>query len=302
MSDHGNHFDSSRAELFEALGHPVRVRILLSLEGKPMGFADLKKEVGIESSGHLQFHLGKLAGLVGTTSEGLYALNDDGREAIRVLKTTTLGNEVSPRGKAPSLRRRDWAKPLLGVLLIAVVVLAGVVVYQQDQIAALNGEIKTNPVAPCKQAFDRPLLKGLVSNATEFSALEVIFLTNSTSMACVSYAGGIGFDLTPIVRQLENGSYVQSSSVTVTAQKVNATFAAYSITAAQETKGIFQIQLPFVCFGPAIALAVGYSFHELNGTSIRVPIETTSCPSAGPTGSLVGISGMETAWVRIVAK
>ena len=33
----GNHFDSSRAELFEALGHPTRVKILRTLETKPYG-------------------------------------------------------------------------------------------------------------------------------------------------------------------------------------------------------------------------------------------------------------------------
>lgn len=54
-------FDSSRAELFEALGHPTRVKILKALGERPMGFAELKREVGIESGGHLQFHLGKLA-------------------------------------------------------------------------------------------------------------------------------------------------------------------------------------------------------------------------------------------------
>jgi DNA-binding HxlR family transcriptional regulator len=89
----GSHFDSSRAELFEALGHPTRVKILRTLETKPMGFAELKREVGIESSGHLQFHLGKLAGLVTTNAEGSYTLTDDGREAIRVLKASATNSE-----------------------------------------------------------------------------------------------------------------------------------------------------------------------------------------------------------------
>lgn len=46
-------FDSSRAELFEALGHPVRMKILEFLGKAPLGFSELKKKVGIESSGHL---------------------------------------------------------------------------------------------------------------------------------------------------------------------------------------------------------------------------------------------------------
>ena len=59
-----NSFNETRAELFEALGHPMRVSILEALESKPLGFAEIKKTVGVESSGHLQFHLRKLAGLV----------------------------------------------------------------------------------------------------------------------------------------------------------------------------------------------------------------------------------------------
>jgi len=79
--------DSSRTELFEALGHPARIKILQSLNDAPMGFSDLKRKVGIESSGHLQFHLGKLEGLVKNTPEGNYVLTDDGKEALRLLET-----------------------------------------------------------------------------------------------------------------------------------------------------------------------------------------------------------------------
>ncbi|MGA1976067.1 MAG: winged helix-turn-helix domain-containing protein [Conexivisphaerales archaeon] len=42
-------FDKSRAELFEALGHPIRIKILHALQDGPLGFADLKRKVGIES-------------------------------------------------------------------------------------------------------------------------------------------------------------------------------------------------------------------------------------------------------------
>jgi len=40
-----------RAELFETLAHPTRVRILRVLEKQPLSFADLKRVFGIESSG-----------------------------------------------------------------------------------------------------------------------------------------------------------------------------------------------------------------------------------------------------------
>jgi DNA-binding HxlR family transcriptional regulator len=149
----GNHFDASRAELFEALGHPTRVKILRTLEDKPIGFAELKREVGIESSGHLQFHLGKLTGLVTTNTEGSYALTDDGREAIRVLNAIPAGSEHAPTASKAPHERDNWLKPLLAVLLITIVVLAGVAIYQENsqistlesQVSSLNSNLSTKP-------------------------------------------------------------------------------------------------------------------------------------------------------------
>jgi hypothetical protein len=148
VADPRNQFDASRAELFEALGHPMRVKILNALEGKQMGFAELKREVGIESSGHLQFHLSKLSGLVATTAGGDYVLSDDGREAIRVLRSTRASSEQrAPIARASSLRRIGWRTPLLTVLLLAVVVLASVAIYQQNQIVALNRTLSSETVS-----------------------------------------------------------------------------------------------------------------------------------------------------------
>ena len=95
-------FGSERAELFEALGHETRIRILQILSETPSGFSELKKRVNIESSGNLSFHLGKLGNLVRTDSNGDYLLTDDGREAVRVIDTSIqcelsrkLGDKVS---------------------------------------------------------------------------------------------------------------------------------------------------------------------------------------------------------------
>ena len=79
-------FDLREAELFEALGHPTRIGILQTLNENPLGFSELKKKIGIDSSGHLTFHLSKLAGLVKTNHEGKYCLTDSGREALRVTR------------------------------------------------------------------------------------------------------------------------------------------------------------------------------------------------------------------------
>lgn len=87
MDSDPSEFDSSRAELFEALGHPIRMRILQYLGEAQLSFSELKRKVGIESSGHLNFHLVKLDGLVKTTAEGYYVLTDDGKEALRLQET-----------------------------------------------------------------------------------------------------------------------------------------------------------------------------------------------------------------------
>src|SRR5262245_18070959 len=83
-------FNETKAELFEALGHPMRISILKALESRPLGFAEIKKTVGIESSSHLQFHLRKLNGLVDDAACGDYALTPDGRDALRVFRAADI--------------------------------------------------------------------------------------------------------------------------------------------------------------------------------------------------------------------
>lgn len=69
-----------KAELFKALGHPARVRVLEVLTGGEHAVSDLQPLVGIESS-HLSQQLGVLrrAGLVTNRKEGssvIYTLSD----------------------------------------------------------------------------------------------------------------------------------------------------------------------------------------------------------------------------------
>ncbi|HYA56611.1 MAG TPA: winged helix-turn-helix domain-containing protein [Nitrososphaerales archaeon] len=76
--------DVSKADLFEAMGHPTRIRILQSLATGPLGFSELKHSLGIESNGLLAFHLGKMGEFVRENSEGKYLLTDYGVEALRL--------------------------------------------------------------------------------------------------------------------------------------------------------------------------------------------------------------------------
>jgi DNA-binding transcriptional ArsR family regulator len=95
-------FDRTRADLFEAIGHPIRIKILEAIAAEPLTFSGLKKRVGIESSGHMTFHLEKLTQLIRTAPDGTYALTDDGREALRLIQTVH-GTDISQT--APTIHR-----------------------------------------------------------------------------------------------------------------------------------------------------------------------------------------------------
>jgi len=79
--------ERQRAEVFDALGHPTRIIILKALNEGAMGFAELKKRVNIESSGHLQHHLSKLDGLIKTDVNGKYCLSDQGKDSLLAVQT-----------------------------------------------------------------------------------------------------------------------------------------------------------------------------------------------------------------------
>ena len=93
-----------REELFEAISHPLRVEMLRRLAGRPMGFSELKRELGIDSSGKLDFHLRKLEGLVSVNEEGKYCLTGEGYAALQAVE---------------SIRRHGWERRALALNLAA---------------------------------------------------------------------------------------------------------------------------------------------------------------------------------------
>ena len=76
----------SSDELFEAVSHPIRIDIVQILSEKPLGFADLKRELKISSSGLLDFHLKKLDDLIATNKEGCYSLTEKGFAALTTVE------------------------------------------------------------------------------------------------------------------------------------------------------------------------------------------------------------------------
>jgi DNA-binding transcriptional ArsR family regulator len=110
--------DRQRAEVFDALSHPTRIMILKALSDESVGFADLKKKLGIESSGHLQHHLNKLDDLVKTDEYGKYTLSDQGKDALlsvqTVERTIKLDTKQNRKGRRS---RKDIALQSAVVLL-----------------------------------------------------------------------------------------------------------------------------------------------------------------------------------------
>jgi DNA-binding transcriptional ArsR family regulator len=108
-------FSKEKAELFDALGHPTRIKILESLSNSPKSFSDLKKDLNIESSGLMQFHLGKLQGLIKTISDGSYVLTDEGREALRVITRKNLNDPSSQKLS----KKKKYAILLTALIIVA---------------------------------------------------------------------------------------------------------------------------------------------------------------------------------------
>ncbi len=173
-------FDAQKAELFEAIGHPNRIRILQALDLGGLGFAELKKRVGIESSGHLAFHLGKLEHLVEVDSGGRYVLTGEGREALRMVQTVRERDGELRRKPVVSIR-----KPLLAVLLLVIVVLASVAAFQQLELS--NSQVRPPGTA--------------VLNGKLFSYAVIPLTSLPASQNTTIWFGGVEFTLVPFQAQ-----------------------------------------------------------------------------------------------------
>jgi len=113
------------AALFEAISHPVRIRILKILEKQPSSFASLKRTLGVDSSGNLDHHLKKLGNLVGVQEDGLYALTDAGKEALVSIKAIEAWKEEE-RLKTKNFSGAPRAVSILAFLELGVAIMATV--------------------------------------------------------------------------------------------------------------------------------------------------------------------------------
>lgn len=120
----GTEKDKQRAEVYDALGHRLRIAILKSLSEGPMGFAELKRSVNIESSGQLTHHLNKLNGLIKTDEYGKYCLSDRGKEALLTMQPIEKYTEDARFREQAGLLIRALRSKLESVQEIAIVQLS----------------------------------------------------------------------------------------------------------------------------------------------------------------------------------
>jgi len=130
MVAHEDEESLKRAELFDVLGHPTRIRVLRTLEGGALSFSELKRALDIESSGNLQHHLGKLGDLVKQTDDGRYAITDDAKEALRLVDSI---EQKSAPTRAVQVESRKTRLSLFG-LAVVVALLLVIAIYEHSLI------------------------------------------------------------------------------------------------------------------------------------------------------------------------
>jgi DNA-binding transcriptional ArsR family regulator len=120
-NDQDDSFNASQADVFDALGHPTRIRLLQALSERPLAFSELRRAAGLESNGLLTFHLGRLRSLVRLNPEGAYALTDEGREALRIVEASRTPH-AETRSSLPVFRHTQYRSVLAGLVAVLVCV------------------------------------------------------------------------------------------------------------------------------------------------------------------------------------
>jgi len=104
-------------EIFSALKHPIRRRILRSLEPSRRTYTELLNDLGVDT-GLLNYHLEHLGSLIRKNEEGGYSLSDFGVAALR------LTNRIEdPRERKDDFHILGLRFPRTPVILIVIALL-----------------------------------------------------------------------------------------------------------------------------------------------------------------------------------
>gem|GEM_PF-4689824 len=96
--DTNNHFDEEElTRLFKILEHPLRRDVIRALHrNKSLGFTDLMKQLGVEKTGSLSFHLEALSPYLEQDERRRYSLSKEGEKAAKLLETS-ISTDVKPK-------------------------------------------------------------------------------------------------------------------------------------------------------------------------------------------------------------
>lgn len=77
--------ESQNGDIFDAISHEIRRKIIQLLAEKPKTFSELQKDLGLDSPA-LAFHIRKLNGLITKNDQGYYELTPLGVKALNVIR------------------------------------------------------------------------------------------------------------------------------------------------------------------------------------------------------------------------
>lgn len=110
-----NSEENPEDKIYIALGHRLRRDIIrLLAEKRKLSFSDFMKELNIEDTGTLTFHLRKLSGLISKTSSGDYVLTDLGWRAYSIMKSIEDGTSLRERIIKQDIGRESTASETKG--------------------------------------------------------------------------------------------------------------------------------------------------------------------------------------------
>jgi DNA-binding transcriptional ArsR family regulator len=74
--------ENEYAQIFEAIAHPARIRLLQAINNHPHKFNELKTILGMKSSGNITHHLNKLEHFLEAQPDGNYTITIQGKRAL----------------------------------------------------------------------------------------------------------------------------------------------------------------------------------------------------------------------------
>jgi DNA-binding HxlR family transcriptional regulator len=210
--------ERQRAEVFDALSHPARILILKELNEENLGFAELKKKLGIESSGHLQHHLNKLGSLVKTDEYGKYTLTDQGKDALLSVETVEKVAGFKTRSGKKSFdkdKRRFVIWIAVFTLILLLVASSIVAILQYNQTFSLQNQLREEDNF-IKELFQLIASQNSVSSPSPTIIPPVLPTTEfilSQYSVNLTQGGQVNIDIT--VKSLENQATTKSIGITL---------------------------------------------------------------------------------------